>query len=322
MDLRQIIASYPGYAEHIHSSISELQGEFEATKKLLLKNLSDENFNAAFQSFYKIVRIIPLLKSVISIPQIVRGRPNYNGEIFSEKSDISYNSKRPDLIKLGRFNRVFEPLFYGSLPVESSKLDYVLACALECGKELTDQHNPPQVQDFTIGAWVVETPFDVVTMCFNDKHLIHNPSLKEAVDGYMEAITTELSSKASDFIKEFLFFYSNLSSQMSIDEKSYYVLTGLFVAVRYYYKTVEKSKIYGLIYPSATTESEGLNIVLTRHAVDNHLRLDKVVMYRYFLEKSSKTYIAHPCSDLVRVKGDKFVIPNYIPQGNSLRTVF
>lgn len=316
-NLGEFLTTIPGYVDKVDESIGRLRLNFEKTKQLLDKEVSNENFNEAFQNFYDIISVIPLLKNFISIPQIVRARPNYNGEMFKVKSDISYNLKNQDRITLGRFNRQFEPMFYGSLPVESSQLDYTMSCALECCKELIDQLNPPSIQDFTVSSWIVEKKFEVVNLCFNEKHLKNNESLKQSVEEYLNAITAYLSLKSSEFIKEFLMFYSELSSKLVISDRFYYVLTALFVAVRYYYKTVEKQRVYGLIYPSAMTESEGLNIVLTRYAVDNFLKLDKVIMYRYFLERSNNTFIAYPCSDMVKVIGESFDITGFIPQGRT-----
>jgi hypothetical protein len=96
----------------------------------------------------------------------------------------------------------------------------------------------------------------------------------------------------------------------------YQVLTPMFIAMKYYSETFNKELIYGLIYPSAMSLAKGLNVVLTRDAVKQFLRLDKVVMYRYCLVKPErKTWIADKCSDIVKVKGHKFRITGYIPPG-------
>ena len=320
-DLKKLIAKNPTYPKFVEDKIDAMRKNFEIAKHLLNQRVSDDNFNSAFQSFYEIINTIPLLKNSITIPQIARARANFNGELFTQKSEISYNLKNQHKIELGRFNRKGEPLFYGSLPVENSKVDYIMACALECCKELIDEETSPDVQDFTISGWIVEKPFDVITMCFDKKHLEKNPSLKLAVDGYISSITEAFNSDTSGFIKEFMHYFSGLSSRLCKNDNSYYVLTALFVAIRYYYKTVEKQKILGMIYPSAMTESEGLNIVLTRYAVDNFLRLDKVVMYRYYLEKNEHKYIAYPCSKMAKVIGDSFSIPDYTTQAKYLKNM-
>lgn len=315
MEISEILKEHPEYPKMVDDAIDNLEIRFERTKYLLTQPVSDDNFNEAFQNFHEIIKVIPLLKNEITIPQIVRARPNYEGEMFTEQGQLSYNIACPKKIQLGRFNRKFEPLFYGALPVENSKVDYVMTSTLETCKELIDQDRPPKVQDLTISAWLVEKPFDIVNLCFNDKHLVKNLSLKESVDGYLKGINEHFTSRSSKFIKEFLFFYSDLSGQLCLDGKSYYVLTALFVAIRYYYKTTEKTRIYGLIYASAMTESEGLNIVLTRYAVDNFLKLDKVLIYRYLFEASTKTYMIYPCSKMAKVENGAFEITEFIPQG-------
>ena len=66
------------------------------------------------------------------------------------------------------------------------------------------------------------------------------------------------------------------------------------------------------------TLAQGLNIVLIRDAVEQFLRLDKVVMYRYKLNPVLRTWTADKCSDIVKVKGDNFTITNYISPPASL----
>ena len=100
----------------------------------------------------------------------------------------------------------------------------------------------------------------------------------------------------------------------------YQILVPFFVAIKYYaehysylIETRENEPIYGMIYPSAMSMAKGLNIVVTREAVKQFLRLDKIVMYRYFLVKPERTtWVADKCSDIIKVKGRKFTITNYI----------
>ena len=51
---------------------------------------------------------------------ILRSRPNFNGEVFSRTTEISYN-QNIDKIKLNRFNLKGEPAFYGAAPVSAQK---------------------------------------------------------------------------------------------------------------------------------------------------------------------------------------------------------
>lgn len=254
----------------------------------------------------------------------MRGRKNDEQHpMFSEEWEISYNKKFANYIQLGRFNREAEPLFYGSLPVESKHQDYVLSCALECCKELSDPVNPVDVQDITIGGWLVKEPFNVINLCFDEKHLSYNPSLKEATQKYLAMIRNDFALATSNFIFDFLKSFSELSRTIKSSDSHYYITTALFVAIRWHYKHREKNIVYGLIYPAAMSEAKGLNIVLTRKAVDLFLQLDKVVMYRYCIFKPERTsYIAEPCSALAKVDNNKFTITNYRPKGGNRFNVY
>lgn len=162
MDFQQELTDYPGYVAHVNESLPLLLEYFTFIKALKDKPCTDENFNNAFQSFVKVFEIIPMMVSFIEVPQIVRGRVNTDETpFFSEEWEISYNSKFADFIKLGRFNQEAEPLFYGSLPTENKQEDYLLSCALECCKELSDLDRPVDVQDITIGGWLIKKPIAV-----------------------------------------------------------------------------------------------------------------------------------------------------------------
>lgn len=272
----------------------------------------DESINNVFQNFIEIISLIPLMANIVDIPQVVRGRPNYNSEMFSKQSQISYNIERSELIEFGRFNQKFEPLFYASLPTESRNVDYVLSCALECCKELTAEHRDYKYQDITVGGWIVTNKFPVINLCFDDKHLKENPSLGLQVQKYLEVIGDAFSSEAADFIKSFLYYFADLSSTFKSCDYDYFATTALFHAIRYYYSEIVDDPKHGLIYPGAMSEKKGLNIVMTRDAARQFLILDKVVMYRYCPVFNGKVdCIAEPCSDLVYPKNGEFIITNY-----------
>ncbi|SDL86078.1 hypothetical protein [Pedobacter antarcticus] len=68
------------------------------------------------------------------------------------------------------------------------------------------------------------------------------------------------------------------------------------------------------------TEAKGLNIVLTKEAVDSFLTPDKIGMYRFILVDN--TYLAEPFADAVDIKDGKFIITGFvrIPE-NKLYTI-
>lgn len=273
----------------------------------------DGKVNEAFQNLIKIVDLIPLMVSFINIPQVVRGRPNQNFEIFKNQSQISYNSECSELIQFGRFNQKGEPLFYASLPTEAKSVDYMLSCALECCKELSAELNGLRYQDITIGGWLVKESFPTINLCFDDIHLIENPSLKLEIIKFFNICEECFSVEAYRFIKSFFGYFSDLTGKLATCDFDYFVTTALFHAIRWYYNEKESEFKFGIIYPSAMSEKRGMNIVLTRQAVDRYLSLDKVVMYRYFFVGSDgNNVVAYPVSDIVRSVNGYFNITNYI----------
>ena len=321
MDLSAALNNNPDYVKRVNESVAILHNHFIEIKKHLDQPLTDDNFNDAYQRFIKIFDIIPILKVKLPMPQIIRGRPHqYGTPLCNERWQVSYNWRFQNKIKLGRFNQQAEPLFYGSLPTESKDMDAVLSCALECCKELSIEYNTPDLQDITVSGWMIDQPFNVVILCFDDLHLKDNPDLKSAVDAYIKTIYDHFSKEAASFIEQFFRYFSELSRTIMDNNACYQILVPFFSAIRYYAdhfsyltETGENEPVYGMIYPSAMSMAKGLNIVVTREAVKQFLRLDKIVMYRYFLVKPERTtWVADKCSDIVKVKGRKFTITNYI----------
>lgn len=296
----------------IQNNLKDLKRNFDMLRKLTEEPGSQKNFDTAINAFYYIFDHIPLPGPYLDSTELsfFRARANDRKNVlFNQVTDISYNSTKPEVIKEGRFNQYQEAVFYASLPVEGNNLLSSMAAILETCKGLTSQHNPVHLKDFTIGRWKVIKPFYVVNFCFDEEHLIVNPPIKRQVDEYLKAIRACLNKESSDFVLEFLAYFSALSGKRTEQKFEYYVLTAMFYAIQIYYSKNAGIRMNGLIYPSAMTEKKGLNIVLTTFAVDEHLRPDKVGMYRFKLE--GNTYNGEPCCDAVDIDGDKFTITGF-----------
>lgn len=311
-------AHYQQVVQWSNENIEVLESKLANIRHLLTLEVDDARFNEAINDFHFIIDKIPLMVTFIEPTYIVRARPNYNGEIFEFEHQISYNSTNTDVIQAGRFNRPKEGLFYGGLRVDNPETDYVLACSLESCKELIHPDTPPSVQDMTVGRWTVGERFPVVNFCFNGAHLSGNQVLQTATSGYLKEMGSYFNSRATAFVKDLMFFVSDLSCTAQ-PGNGYYILNALFYAILYYYENTYGVLPAGVIYPSAMSESKGLNIVMLPPAVDYYLKLDKVVMYRFFLVKDDKQYVSYPCSDLVDVIDNKFSISNYVQNGHSQR---
>lgn len=319
------LRNHPNLIKDVNGNVSMLWQKFDNIISMRKVDFNDADIdtkvNEVFQNFVEIIKFVPLMATYIEIPQVVRARANFNGEMFTNQGQISYNTECPGRIAFGRFNQKGEPLFYGSLPTESKNVDYVLSCALECCKELTAGDQDFSYRDITVGGWLVNSAFPAVNLCFDEGHLNENPSLKVEMQKYLGIIEECFSKEATDFIKAFLHYFSELSGTLATSDFHYIATTALFHAIRYYYSEIVNEPKYGLIYPGAMSEKKGLNIVLTRDAVDRFLTLDKVVMFRYNLVKpENNKYVAYPCSDMVHPIDRQFSITNFVVPGDQLLT--
>jgi len=298
---------------YLNNHLSVMEDKLSLIHGLLKQTVTDDGFNLAINAIHFMIDKIPLqmVKLEAGAP-IFRARANF-GQIFSHQQEISYNIARADKITAGRFNRPLEPLFYGSLRVENPGIDPVLHCALECCKELIDDGQAPDIQDVTVGKWLNQGMMPVLNLCFDERHLSANPGLKHNMDRYRQELTEFISPQASEFVFRFMKFFSEQAWAVNKNESSYYIMNAFFYAVRYYYANTLNTAIPGIIYPSAMTDGQGLNIVLVPQAVDRFLRLDMVYMQRFSLDRKTKTYFSAPCSELARVTNGEFGFKNVLP---------
>lgn len=286
--------------------------ELEYLRELLIKikshfnkPYSEAHFKEVYEYCYHFFRRFPVPIVNVTDKMILRARPNLNGELFTTQEEISYNSKNPHLIKLGRFNLPFEPVYYGCLPTVGQSASFVVTSMLESRKELFDKVNTETQFDFTIGTWE-PNPFMAICLCFDNRHLETNQRMKEAVDYHRHYIQERCSATDANFIFETLDYFSNLSSIIVADEGAYMILTAVFTALRMIYKQ-ENTTVNGIVYPSSITESKGLNIALTKAAVDTHLKLTQAVMHRIERRSTDEFQLnIYPITQIEKVIDGKF----------------
>jgi hypothetical protein len=272
----------------------------------------DETLTIILNCFMNIIDLVPLMITMVDTPHLVRGRANYNGELFSNQQQISYNSQFPELIQYGRFNNKREAVFYASLPTESNSDDYVRSCVLECCKELTAEQKRFKFQDVTVGGWILKEPIPAVNLCMDTNHLQGNRPLGEAVVEYQTLIDDCLSNEASSFILEFMNYFSSLSGTKAFKDYDYYVTIVMFHAIREYYGSIFNEPKFGLIYPGAMSDKRGLNLVLTAEGVDRFLELERVLMFRYYRDyKGTDGLLPDQCSEVVFPNNESFEFKHY-----------
>src|SRR6476619_6446060 len=164
--------------------IESFFAELENIKGYTTKLINQDNFQEMCNAWYKLIHRIPLPPIPVDAEWLLRARPNFNGEIFEEESDISYNTKNVSAIKANRFNRPQESVFYAILPSDE-QAKFLAGATLECCKEIVNENNEEPIQYFTFGKWHLRSHFIVLNLCFEDKALNAHPGLKKIIDNYL-----------------------------------------------------------------------------------------------------------------------------------------
>lgn len=274
---------------------------------------NQEHWTEIFNLWYELVAKVPIPKTEIDVNYIVRARPN-EVMLFSEEWEISYNSRYIDKIGWGRFNCPKESFFYGAAPIilasDNTSQRHFICSTLEACKDITNTNCTTPYFDLTLGIWRVNTPFMLVNLCFDEKHLKANPRYEKGLSQLIEGIQSVASREVYEIVKSIWQLMSNCSCVKCGTEQDYLVSTAMFKAICIYYDHIGET-VHGLSYPSTMTEHEGENVVLTSHAVDSYLTLKEVFMYRYHRDEDKKSYSIYPISNIASVANKRYTLQKY-----------
>ena len=289
----------------------QIQG-FEAAAKeiepFFFLPVTEENFNSVLNIWHGLISALPLPLVSTDVNFILRSRPNDENEIFEDEADVSYNSKRPDLIGPGRFNRPFEAVFYGTLPSDQQD-KFIAATSTESYKELISDRNTKEVLYYHFCKFRVKTPFPVLNLCFEPRVLSLHPGLNRLVMGHIKNLKENLPPDSFKAILRFWHYLSKLASERKLCNQHYMITTALFCAIRHYYETRSDDRVNGLIYPSPMVYGDAVNIVMMPHAVDTFLEADDCFMFKYIRGlHNPKHFDTDICSKPSKVSGGKLNI--------------
>jgi hypothetical protein len=274
--------------------------------------ITEEHFNDVFNIWYQLVSALPLPIIPADVDFILRSRPSKELEVFEDEADISYNSKRPDLIRSGRFNRPNEAVFYGTLPSdEQEKL--IAAVSIESYKELISEGNSNDVLYYHFCKFLVKSSFPVVNLCFEPRVLSQHPGLYRLMMAHMKDLKDSLPPESFEAIIQFWHYISRLASERKLCDQHYMINTALFCAVRHYYEMRTGDLVKGMIYPSPMLYGNAVNIVMMPHAVDQHLQVDDCFIFKYIRAKDNeKSFKTDICSPPSKVSGGKLNIRDVV----------
>jgi hypothetical protein len=299
--------------------IREFEGAAVEIEKYFHLSVNQEHFNDVVNVWYRLVSVLPLPIISTEVNFVLRSRPNKEFEVFEDEADISYNSKYPELINPGRFNRPTEAVFYGTLPSDKQE-KFIAATSIESFKELISEGNTNDVLYYHFCKFLVKSQFPVINLCFEPQVLSLHPGLNRIVMAHIQNLKDHLPTESFEAIIRFWHYISRLASERKLCDQHYMINTALFCAIRHYYETRTTELVNGLIYPSPMVYGDAVNIVMMPHAVDRYLKADDCFIFKYIRGlENAKYFETDICSNPSKVSGGKLNIGHVVwgrEQGN------
>jgi hypothetical protein len=200
---------------------------------------------------------------------IMRSRPNYNGERFLSKSQLSYKPQQ--------FNKTYQrastpnmTMFYGCpMPdkVETGDIDNPRVVGVFEALPWLRDPATKGVQKITFGRWIVTDDINLIAIVQHDKFLTANSytrELNQAFQFYTQE-RPELKEETlfiSDFFANEFANPANNSSQDFL-----YMISASFT------EEVIRNGLHGVYFPSVRVEGKGFNVAVTPEIADKHLKL-------------------------------------------------
>ncbi|MBC7721362.1 MAG: hypothetical protein H7068_05015 [Pedobacter sp.] len=260
----------------------------------------DVNFNVLKSYCIDLISRLPLPLHYLQDTFILRSRPNYDGEVFSQTSQVSYNPIA-DKIVLNRFNLKGDSVFYGAPPITSDNANGALTTICESIKELFNGDYSLREQYLTIGKWNIIKPIPLVLLTFYDFAFDKSEHVRNINPAFAEFIGLSCSEEDTKKCKLFFNFFSEFAGRRVDTENNYKLTTAFFYALKEFY-----GDELGILYSSSMTENTGLNIVLSKEILDSdYLQLEMTIMYKCIRDPANlKIYKVFPCSNEAKVDGD------------------
>lgn len=198
---------------------------------------------------------------------IFRARPNYDGERFYSKCQLTY--KPSHLNKTcQRASLPGKSMFYGSILPENileGDLNNVrVAPTFEAVPWLRDKTTKGYGK-ITFTKWVVTNTLNLIAIVQHENFQNKNSYIRELMDKYDEFLAKNVERKNDSMI--FCNFLANEFAK-EVKSKDYeYLITATFT------KFLIDQGFDGVIYPSVKLEGAGLNIAITPKAADMKLQL-------------------------------------------------
>tara|TARA_R110000744_G_scaffold231601_1_gene349742 strand:- start:1934 stop:2842 length:909 start_codon:yes stop_codon:yes gene_type:complete len=194
---------------------------------------------------------------------VMRARPNYNGERFSEKSDFSFKPQE--------FNKTYQrastpnqTMFYATTvpdKLEPGELDNTRIIGVAETIPMLRDKTKSGYQKISFGRWYVKEDIDLIAIIHKDTYLKESSYTQELVSAYHKFIKG-VPKEIVDRSLEFQTFLADEFAKENINKDFDYMISAVFSEM------ATKNRVDGIIYPSVRVGGKGFNIAITPKATE------------------------------------------------------
>ena len=266
-------------------------------KALLLKMALDtsipvEDIEKEITEFIKGKPILPFSDFAFSF--VVRCSPN-NGkkdgsEVFSHVNRCSYHPI-VEKVEMQRCNYDRQQVFYAAVTSEAEGLSASGLALIESGwRYIKDRRI--QRYYFTLSRWRTNRLLKVFALPFAKRSHRRNKDFKKMNENYIRLLRKACKDYNADYkeVKTFMMFISNVFCRKTRGNYYYRISSAFANSILKFAPHID-----GIIYPSAQTKAEGMNIVLRKELIDNRtLKCDYATMLAMQRDPSNLKHIVFP----------------------------
>jgi hypothetical protein len=266
-------------------------------KALLLKMAADKSIpvEAIEKEITEFIRGKPILPfRDFPFAFVVRCSPN-NGvkdgsEIFNHVNRCSYHPIA-EKVEMGRCNYEKQQVFYAAVTSDVDGLSASSLAIIEGGWRYI-KNKRIQRYYFTLSRWRTNRILKVFALPFAKRSHRKNRDFKTMNRDYIRLLRKACKDYWADYreLKTFMMFMSNVFCKRTRGNYYYRISSAFTNSILKYAPEMD-----GIIYPSAQTRAEGMNIVLRKDLIDNGtLKCDYVTMMAMQRDPSNPKHIVFP----------------------------
>lgn len=220
-----------------------------------------------------------ILVTLHSGKTIMRARPNYNGERFLSKCELT--------CKPQQFNKTYQrastpnrTMFYGSIipeNIEQGELDNARVIGAFEALPWLRNKSTKGYQQITFGRWIVNADINLLAIVQHDSYFNESSYTRELVASF-KSFTQQYPELQDETLAISEYFAYEFSKEQT-DNDYDYLISATFSEI-----VVDKG-IDGVIFPSVRVGGKGFNVAIRPEIADTHLDLvvaGECSIYKYY----------------------------------------